>query len=242
MIEQNPNPLLADSDRVQEFVTKLTAFRGDNDADLYRVDPTTRGLDPTTYVTVTVTAREESDEGEPDAPAREYKLRIGTPDIAAGKLPVQLVGWPRITLVSDRAGGFRRRPAGFRRCSSRTGSNRCLSETRSHFAAVNSSIPTRKLSGVFALRHRGNCPRQKKPDGADEWKLAARSPGRRSAECHCGAVTDLGNLRATEFLAESAANPAEYGLDKPKFTVTLAFDKRTYKFEVGNAAWPSSKG
>ena len=90
---------------MDELLARLAGFRGDDDTDLYRADPKARGLDPAAAVTVSVTAREKRPEGEPDAPAREYKLLIGAPDIAAGKLPVQLAGWPRVALLSDRVGG-----------------------------------------------------------------------------------------------------------------------------------------
>jgi hypothetical protein len=237
LIEQNPNPLLADSNRVEDFINQITTFRGNPDSDLYRADPKAHGLDPATCVTVTLVAREKRPEGEPDAPSREYKVRIGTADIAAGKLPVQLVGWPRITLVPDRAGGpppvgwlapklfperlepvFRRDAVAFR-------SGKLFDTADAKLNAV-----TVDGASGFALKHAKNAA------GQDEWKLTAPIASDTDLPAVGLLVNELGNLRATEFVAEAATNPAEYGLDKPKFTVTLAFDNgRTYKLEVGGA-------
>lgn len=234
LIEQNPNPLLADSGRVEEFISRIAGFRGDTDTDLYRADPKARGLDPAECITVTVVTRDKRPEGEPDAPSREYKLRIGTPDFAAGKLPVQLAGWPRIALVADRTGGpppvgwlapkffperleplFRRDAVAFR-------SGKLFDTADAKLTAV-----TVDGANGFSLKQ------EKKPMGPDEWKLTAPISSEADPQNAGVLVADLGNLTATEFIAEGSGNLAEYGLDKPKFTVMLAFDKRTYKLEVG---------
>jgi hypothetical protein len=235
LIEQTPNPLLADSARVEELINKLADFRGDPDADLYRADPKSRGLDPA-HVKVTLVAREKRPEGEPVAPARSYTIRIGTPDLAAGKLPVQLAGWPRITLVSDRspdaaaAAGWlapalfpsRLEPL-FRRDAVAYRSGKLFDTADAKLTAITVSGET-----SFALKQ------EKKPGGTEEWKLTAPVTSEADPQGAGALASELAALRAKEFVAETAANPAEYGLAKPKFTAYLSFDNaRTYKLEVG---------
>jgi hypothetical protein len=237
-IERDPNPLLADSDRVREFVGRLASFNGDSESDLYRADPKARGLDPAQCVTVTVVVREKRPEKAPEAPAREYKILVGASDFAAGKLPVQLAGWPRITLVSDRVGAppagwlapvlfperlepvFHRDPIAYR--------NRKLFDTTDT-----------KLAGVSVDGASGFALKQEKVDNRDVWKLSAPLASDADPANAMNLVGQLANLQATEFLTESA-NPAEFGLDKPKFTAQLTFGdalgkQRTYKLEVGAA-------
>jgi hypothetical protein len=234
VIEEAPNPLLADTSRVEEFVNRLAGARGDPETDLYHTDPKVRGLDPAS-VAVTVVAREKRPEGEPDAAAREYKLLIGAPDFAAGKLPVQLDGWPRIALLADRTGApvtgwltpklfpdrlepiFKRDAVAYR--------------SRKLFDTADAKLTALAVDGPagFALRQ------EKTPDGRDVWKLTA--PVASDADpMNAGALLgQISALQATEFIADKSANAAEYGLDKPKFTAALTFsDGRTYKLEVGN--------
>jgi len=233
-IEQAPNPLLADGARVEEFVARLAGFQGNPDSDLYSADPKARGLDPAACVTVTVVAREKRPDGEPEAPAREYALRIGTPDLAAGKLPVQLAGWPRITLISDRLGGapaagwlteklfperlepvFKREPVAYR-------SRKLFDTADAKLAAVTVDGPR-----GFALKQ------EKSADGREVWKLAAPVASDADTQNAAALAAQVSGLEATEFIA-AGTNPVEYGLDKPKFTAALAFnDGRTYKLEVG---------
>lgn len=235
-IDQKPNPLLADAARVDELLARLAGFRGDADTDLYRADPKARGLDPAACVAVAVTVREKRPEGEPDAPAREYKLLIGAPDLAAGKLPVQLAGWPRVALVADRVGGppapgwltaklfperleptFRRDPVAYR--------SRKLFDT---------ADPKVKLTGVTVDGASGFALKQEKaPDGRDVWKLAAPVASEADPQNANALLAQVSGLEATEFVADGT-NPAAFGLDKPKLTATLAFSTgRTYKLEVG---------
>jgi hypothetical protein len=95
--------------------------------------------------------------------------------------------------------------------------------------------PKVKLSGVSVDGTGGFALRQEKAaDGAEQWKLTA--PIASDADPRAAEVlrTKLGELQATEFVAESAANPAAFGLDRPKFTAALAFSNgRTYRLEVG---------
>jgi hypothetical protein len=243
-VEQAPNPLLADADRVDEFIGRLANFNGDSSTDLYHADPKSRGLDPAAGITVTVGVREKRPEGDPDAPTRDYKILIGTSDLSAGKLPVQLASWPRITLVEDRTGApvagwlapvlFSERLSPVFRRDSVAYRSRKLFDT---------ADPKVKLTGVtvdgatgFALK------REKGPDGIEVWKLTAPIASDADLKAAETLRTKLSELQATEFIAESATNPAAFGLDKPKFTATLAFSNdRTYKLEVG-APRPDKKG
>jgi hypothetical protein len=235
-IEQAPNPLLADTQSVETFINRIADFNGDNYTDLYGADPKARGLDPSSCVTVTVIAREKRPDGEPDAPTREYKVLIGKPDFATGKLPVQLAGWPRITLVADRAGApatgwlapklfparldqvFERDAVAYR--------SRKLFDT---------ADPKVKLTAVAVDGASGFALQQEKAaNGTDVWKLTSPIASDADLKAAEALRTKLGELQATEFVAESATNPASFGLDKPKFTAALAFSNgRTYKLEVG---------
>ncbi len=72
-----------------------------------------------------------------------------------------------------------------------------------------------------------------KRDG-DAWKLAAPLASDTDPQSVAGLLAQLTGLQATEFVAESTSNAAEFGLDKPKFAVQFTFDNsRTYKLEVG---------
>src|SRR5579883_1361348 len=235
LIEQNPNPLLADSGRVEEFIGRLANFRSDVDADLYRADLKARGLDPGLCISVTIVAREKRPEGEPDAPSREYTLRIGSPDFAAHKLPVQLAGWPRVTLLPDRIESapvtgwltpvffperlqpiFQRDAVAYR--------------SRKLFDTADT-----KLTGVTVTGTNSFALKQEKDGERDVWKLTAPIVSDTDPQQIGTLLTQLDNLQATEFIAEDTAKPGEYGLDKPKLTVMLAFNNgRTYKLEVGN--------
>lgn len=243
-IDQKPNPLPADAARVEEFIGRLTGFNGNPDTDLYGNDAKPRTPDPATSVAITVVTREKRPDGDPDAPPREHKILIGAPDFAKGKLPVQLAGWPRVTLVPDRSGPP---PAGwlgpmlfperlepvFRRDS-------VAYRARKLF---DTSDPKVKLTGVTVDGAGGFALRQEK--GADEreiWKLTAPIASGADLKAAEALRTKLTDLQATEFVAETAANPAAFGLDKPKFTAALAFSNgRTYRLEVGGPR-PDKKG
>ncbi len=123
-LDAKPNPLPADAAGALELVNRLANFRGDAWTNLYSADAKARGLDPATATTITVVTREPRPAGEPDAPSREHKLLVGTPDFATGKFPLQLAGWPRVTLAEDRLPA-RARPAGSGRSCSRSACRRC---------------------------------------------------------------------------------------------------------------------
>jgi hypothetical protein len=232
-VEQTPNPLPADADGVAEFLGRLAAFKGDNTTDLYHSE---HPPDPATAVAVTVVAREKRPDGEPDAPAREYKILIGAADYAAGKLPVQLAGWPRVTLVDDRAGPP---PAGWLapllfpdRLAPLFERDAVAYRGRKLFDTADPKV---KLTGLTVDGPAGFALKQERdPDGTEAWKLTAPVASDADPKAADALRSKLAGLQATEFVAETAANPAEFGLDKPKFTATLAFGNgRTYRLEVG---------
>ncbi len=187
--------------------------------------------------------REKRPDGDPDAPAREYKLLIGTPDFAAGKLPVQLADWPRITLLDDRVGP---QPPGwltpklfperlepvFRRDSVAYRSRKLFdTDSKVRLTGVTVDGPT-----GFALKQ------EKGPNDREVWKLTMPLASDADVKAAEALRTKLGELQATEFVAEAAANPAAFGLDKPKFTAAIAFSNgRTYRLEVGSPR-PDKKG
>ena len=238
LIDQKPNPLLADTARVDDLINRLAGFRGDPSTDLYRADSKVHGLSPATATIVTVVAREKRPEGEPAAPAREYRLFVGTPDFAKSKLPIQLAGWSRITLADDRVAGAPdaagwlapklfpdRVSAIFTRPAIAYRGRKLLDTADAKLVALSVDGPL-----GFSLKQ------EKGPDAREGWKLVAPITSDTDPTNVAGLLTQLNGLQATEFIAESATNPTEYGLDKPKITVQLTFGTdRTYKLEVGNA-------
>ncbi len=236
-IDAKPNPLLADMARVDDLINRLANFRGDSSTDLYSADPKAQGLDPATATAITVVVREKRPEGEPDEPARELKLYVGAPDFAKGKMPLQLAGWPRITLADDRiATGPPGAEVGWltpklfpERVSALFARPAVAYRGRKLLDTADAKLVALTVEGAngFSLK-------QEKVGERDAWKLATPLASDTDPVSVAGLLAQLSDLQATEFVAESAANPAEYGLDKPKLTVQLSFDnKRGYKLEVG---------
>ena len=98
-LDANPNPLLADTARVNELLDQLSAFRAPSpDRTAYPA------VAPAAETRITLVTRDRRPEGEPDGPARELTLLIGKPDSAKRRLPVQREGWPRVTFADDSLG------------------------------------------------------------------------------------------------------------------------------------------
>lgn len=239
LIDQQPNPVLADAARVDDLVTKLASFRGSTDTDLYKADPKPRGLDPATAITVTVTAREKRPEGEPEAPAREYKLHIGSPDLAKGVFPVQLAGWPRVALIEDRlpgAAGWLAPKLFPERVSALFARPAVAYRGRKLLDTADAKLTAVSVDGANAF-----AMKKEKVGEREAWKLSAPLASDTDPASVANLLNLLTGLQATEFVAEKGANPAEYGLDKPKLIVQFRFDdERTYKLEIG-ASRPGKK-
>ena len=235
LIDVKPNPLLADTDRIRELLNLLAGFRADSPE---RISYPAKSPDVETVITIT--SREKRAEGEPDAPARTITLQLGKPDYVKNLLPVQLQGWPRVTLVSDKygpddldswvtatffpktiSGLLARPPLAYR--------GRKLFDTAE---VALSSVSVASATNGFALAKE-----------AGEWKLSApvqsaADPGKADE-----LAASLSFLQAIEYLSDSptAADLQSYGLDTPAQTVTLNFTgtasdsptKRTYKLELG---------
>ncbi|MDY3563698.1 DUF4340 domain-containing protein [Gemmata sp. JC673] len=234
LIDQQPNPVPADPARVEDLLGKLAGFRGATDTDLYKADPKARGLDPASATLVTITAREKRPEGEPEAPAREYKLLIGTPDFTKGTFPAQLAGWPRVALIDDRVPGAadagwlvpklfpERLSAQFARPAVVYRGRKLLDTADAKLVSVSTDGPN-----GFAIK-------KEKAGERDVWKLTAPIASDADPANVANLLNQLTGLQAAEFVAEKTASPAGYGLDKPKLTVQFRFDdERTYKLEVG---------
>ncbi|MFM8275023.1 MAG: DUF4340 domain-containing protein, partial [Gemmata sp.] len=241
LIDQTPNPLVADAARVSDLLNRLAGFRGDPTTDLYGADPKARGLDPAVATTVTIRTQEKRPEGDPDAPVRTETLLVGAPDYASGKLPLQLAGWPRVSLVEDRvSSGPPGADAGWlvpklfpERVSALFARPPIAYRGRKLFDTADARLTALRVEGAngFALK-------QEK----ETWKLAAPLASDTDPAATQALLAQLDNLQATEFLAEGAPTPAEYGFEKPKLTLHLTFgDNRTYKLEVG-AARPGKPG
>jgi hypothetical protein len=224
LIAAQPNDLPADSTAVSELIEQLSRLRAD-DPDR-RTHPT---APPESRYTVTVTAREQRAEGEPDAPERRYELRFGAPD-AKRLLPVSLAGRPAVTQVDNMIGpddpsswigallfpetvaGLLERPTvAFR--------------DRKLFDTTGASLLAVAVTNGFTLKR-----------DAVGWKLVAPVPAEADATRAAQLAESLTALRATEYLAETptADQLAAFGLAKPSRTIALNFDNaRNYTLEVG---------
>jgi hypothetical protein len=236
LIEGGRNPLLADRDRVEELISRITNLRGDPTTDLYRADPRSRGLDPDRCVRITLLAREKRPAGEPDAPAREYTILVGTPDFAQAQLPVQLAGWPRITLVKDRLATTTAKSSWLgealfpERLEPTFRRDAITYRSRKLFDTADATLTGIAVEGEkgFTLQH------YKQPDGGEGWKLTVPITSETNPQTLEPFVSQLTGLQAREFLVEQPTNLAEYGLDKPTFTVRLTFsNNRHYTLEIG---------
>ena len=223
-LDAKPNPLLADTERVNELLHQLSGFRAEGeDRKLFPADP------PADQTRMTIVTRDKRPPGEPDGPRRERTLLIGQPNAATRRLPVRLEGWPRVTLVDNTLGpespdtwiagllfpntisDLLNRPALAYR-------NRRLFDAASQLAAVS-------VADKFALRRE-----------ADEWKLTApiasdADPGKAGE-----LATALTGLGATDYLTEKPTGDEikSFGLDAPAHTVSLEFrGARTFKLELG---------
>lgn len=228
-LDAKPNPLLADTIRVNELLNQLAAFRSDKpDQITYPKNA------PTPETFITIVAREKRAEGEPDAPARTFNLKVGKPDSIKRLLPIQLEGWPRVTLASDQLGPedpeswigsklFPKTISGLLTRMPQTYRGRKLFDTTD---TTLSSVNVTTASGGFALA---------KNDTGD-WKLTAPQSSDADPGKATQLATTLSTLESTEYLANEPKPEAlkEYGLDKPAEVVTLGFTGgRTYKLELG---------
>lgn len=223
-IDAKPNPLLADTVRVNELLDRLNGFRAESeDRKRFPPDP------PAAETRITIATRDKRPLGEPDGPRREQTFLIGKPDPGSRRLPVRLEGWPRVTLVDNtmaRDGGdtwiaallfpntvsdFLNRPALAYR-------NRRLFDAAVELAAVT-------VAGKFALRR-----------DADEWKLTAPIVSEADAGKARELATALTDLGATDYLtvAPTPDDLKSAGLDVPAHTVTLEFQgAKSFKLELG---------
>ena len=98
-LDAKPNPLLADTTRVNELLDQLSGFRATGpERTIYPADAMP------VETRVAITTRDKRPEGDPDGPAREFTLLLGKPDFAKRRLLVQLAGWPRVTLADNALG------------------------------------------------------------------------------------------------------------------------------------------
>lgn len=227
-LDAKPNPLIADNARVDELLNQLSGFRSD------RPENTTYPTTPPAADTkITIVAREKRAEGEPDAPARTFNLEIGKPEIGKRLLPVQVFGWPRVTLVSDKLGPddldswvgallFPKTVSSLLARPALAYRGRKLFDTTDTSLA---SVAVTATSGGFSLS---------KDTG--EWKLTQplqsdADPGKANQ-----LAATLSSLESTEYLPETPSPDVlkQFGLDKPAQTVTLNFTGgRTYKLDLG---------
>ena len=230
-LDAKPNPLLADTARVNELLDQLSGFRaGDPDRTLYPAQA------PKAVTRITIITRDKRPEGESDGPAREFTLLLGPPNFAKRQLPVQLDGWPRVALIDNTLGPddlnswvtaqlfpntisdlINRPTIAYR--------NRKLFDAAAELTAVG-------VTGQFALKR-----------DADEWKLTAPISSNADPGKAGDLASALAGLSATDYLADkpSAADLTTYGLAAPAHTVRLDFKGgRSYTLDLG-AVRPGKK-
>jgi hypothetical protein len=228
-LDAKPNPLPADAARVSELLDQLASFRSSGAEQI--TYPKTA---PAADTLITIVVREKRSEDEPEAPPRTIQLQIGKPDANKHLLPVQLEGWPRVTMVNDKLGSdeleswisailipktvsglLARPPLAYR--------GRKLFDTADTSL---SSVTVAAASGGFALYK----------DDAGNWKLTAPLQSEADPGKAAQLAMTLSGLESTEYLADAPIPDKlkEFGLDKPAQTVSLGFSGgRTYKLELG---------
>lgn len=223
-IDAKPNPILADTGRVDELLEQLGGFR-------------TAGADRTQFpaaapapqTRITIVTRDPRPEGEPEGPARELTLLVGKPDAIHRQVPVQLDGWPRVTLARNTTGpddpeawisallfpntitDLIERPAIAYR-------SRKLFDAAAELTGVS-------VAGGFVLDRAGA-----------DWKLTAPVVSEADPGAAGKLASALAGLSATDYLADAPATAdlATYGLAKPAHAVTLRFQGgRSYALELG---------
>ena len=225
-LDARPNPLLADTGRVNELLRRLTRFRA---ADFDRLRYPERV--PAAQMQISIVAREPRPEGEPDAPARQFTLLIDNPDPVKELLPVSVAGAQRVTLVDNRLGNDT--PNSWLGAWLFPNTVSDLLERpsiayrgRKLFDTANRSLIAINVVGGFSL----------KKDG-EAWKLTAPLSSEADPGKAAQLASTLSGLSATEFLTETptASELTAFGLDKPAQAVTLAFTGgRTYTLELGS--------
>lgn len=229
-IDHQPNPMLADAGKVDELLGQLAGLQAAGADVVVGGDPKAFDLDPA-GTTVALTVREKRPDDQPRAPEQRFTLLVGKPDATTKKLPVQVAGWPRISLVGNESGPdpkatlvslIERPPIAYR--------------SRKLFDTAESKLESVRVAaeGPFAV---ADLPL---PAGGTAWKLTEPFAADTDPTKTGPFAAVLSGLEAAEFITDSPT-PEEltkYGLDKPKQTATLTFagpNGRTRKLELGAA-------
>ena len=210
---------LAQADKVTELLEALTKLDAKTPAD--RTDD---GKPPAEFAkldgfTVRVTAQAKAADGDAAPAPRTFTLALAARDAAKKKLAVSVAGWPRVSFVDDAVVALAERgPLAYR--------SRRLFDTAEMKL---DTLTVKKPDGSsFALKS--------VPDRATtKWTLTAPmalDPDKGKA----GRLTgEASGLEAVEYIDESPKADklaGEYGLEKPRYTVSLGF--------VGKSAKPES--
>ncbi len=210
---------LAQTDKVTELLDALAKMDAKTPAD--RTDD---GKPPAEFAkldgfTVRVTAQAKAADGDAAPAPRTYTIALAGRNPAAKKLAVSVAGWPRVSLVDDAVVALAERgPLAYR--------SRRLFDTAEMKL---DTLTVKKPDGSsFALKS--------VPDRATtKWTLTAPmalDPDKGKA----GRLTgEASGLEAVEYIDESPKADklaGEYGLEKPRYTVSLGF--------VGKSAKPES--
>ena len=222
-LDAKPNPILADTGRVNELLDQLSGFRaGDPEQTQYPDKPAAA------ETRVTVVTRDKRPEGDPEGTKRTVTLLLGKPDALKRQVPVRLEGWPRVVLARDTRGPddpdawisallFPTRVSDLIKQPAIAYRSRKLFDAAAELTGVS-------VAGGFDLKRTG-----------EEWRLTAPVNSEADPGAAGKLAAELAGLSAIDYLAASptAAELQSFGLDKPAHVATLNFKGRTYTLELG---------
>lgn len=223
---------LAEAGKVTELLDALGKLDAKTPAD--RIDEAKPdslvGFTKTDGFGVTVTAQAKVTEGDTPPPARTYTFQFAARNPATKKLAVSVAGWPRVNLVDDAVVSLADRgPLAYR--------SRRLFDTAE--ATLNAVAVAKADGSAFELTSAD------KPGGGTAWKLTKPLASDTDAAKAGKLAGDLSGLEAAEYVDDTPAAAkidGEYGLGKPRFTLTLGFKgtgadggAKSQKLEIGAA-------
>jgi hypothetical protein len=210
---------LAQSEKVTELLDALSKLEAKTPAE--RADD---GKAPADFAkldgfSVKVTAQAKAVDGDVVPPARTYTVALAARNPATKKLAVSVAGWPRVSLVDDAVVALAERgPLAYR--------SRRLFDTAEMKLEM---LTVKKPDGTtYSLANR---PER----GQSKWALTSPmtiDPDKAKAN---KLTADVSGLEAVEYIDEAPKADklaGEYGLEKPRYTVTLGFTGKAVKPEA----------
>lgn len=204
---QKPLEAEAETAKITELLSKLSAFRAKDKDVLDQADLKALELNPPAG---TVKVRAEETQGEGDKKTtkeKSFTFLLGKDDAEKNKLAVQVEGWPRVNLVEDAVVNLLKRPALAYR------SRRVLDFMPVELARVE----VQRGGDKYVLEQ----------DKAN-WRLVAPVKADAEATKVERLAEDLGRLEAVEYVANDPKKDdleKQYGLAEPTLSATFTFTK-----------------